>query len=721
MSYSNTSALSTLDLSENAISGRLPDALGFMSDQLEEVSLELNHLSCGLPESVRHWHTANNSVQEPLLLKGNIFGCGGIALTMQDASGLRRANIEEFDSYSCGGSEFVLPVAVLAFGVFPAIVGIFIAWRRGKLKTGWAMGLAWRMGYSMRINELIEANTELSGLTLGTIGGALAAAFVVLCQVFLVTDSPYECQYASRWTLANYSSDARVTSKLSIGVGVALGVGLMLSLNVFWRRSNQPISEIGRRSEGLSTSPQATRDNGENEKPARDSENFLHSDEQREAEFEISTQSTMSRQIVQLVGLLVALLVLAVGPNVVYVLVVLSDLPYDEKIAGEVGIIVAKTLISTGLIPIVSRTGAHIFMQSSAASSLTRKKFRMRITINTIISALTVVAAPTIIVVVTDERCLRNFWFPQGEVTTAVVVATCTVLEGSTLDTISGCAVYSDSIVKSTYTPSFDYDGGRCVSAVLDVYSPIFLTSVLLTAVLPAVLELFVVPRVAPWCHRRGSSSPAARCILANLRAVTWNVAPVLAEFEEAAASSAGAAPPPSLPVYDADYLAQRVMERGFSQLLGTLLIALTFGVAAPGVGGACAVAAIVQLTHTRHVLGQIVMVGVAGQRSSIPNLKGCTSIPMSCCLIVLAVVLIAWSFASVGFLSPAILGGVAVAAMVAVALVSVVSGRCIRRSQGRRGRRESNAVRRGSWSSAASSKGMLMEPVLDDQDERGE
>ena len=125
----------------------------------------------------------------------------------------------------------------------------------------------------------------------------------------------------------------------------------------------------------------------------------------------------------------------------------------------------------------------------------------------------------------------------------------------------------------------------------------------LLTATVPAGLEMGIVPLLAPWCYRNADSSTVAWAGLEFLRTMTWNVWPALAD--------AGVlAPNFSLGAAKLDYLAQRVVERAFLEVITTLIVALTFGIAVPAVGGVCAVASLVHLLHHRHVLGQIVALG---------------------------------------------------------------------------------------------------------------
>jgi uncharacterized membrane protein YciS (DUF1049 family) len=105
------------------------------------------------------------------------------------------------------------------------------------------------------------------------------------------------------------------------------------------------------------------------------------------------------------------------------------------------------------------------------------------------------------------------------------------------------------------------------------------------------------------------------------------------------------------------DYLAQRVVERAFVQMMATFLAALTFGIAVPIVGGACAVAAFVQLLHHRHVLGQIVELGRLEQPAVVPNLMGCTDIPIVCALVIVTTVVLVWVCGAMGYLDSAVIG----------------------------------------------------------------
>jgi hypothetical protein len=291
-------------------------------------------------------------------------------------------------------------------------------------------------------------------------------------------------------------------------------------------------------------------------------------------------------------------------------------------------------------------------------------------------------------------------------VTADVAVEYCAIFEEH-----NRCAACSTDVAQSSYAPAFNYDGRRCVPAVLSAYAPVFLAAVLLTATFPAGLELLVVPLVAPWCHAKSASSPLARGGLAALRSVTYNVVPALAAAATRAVRGASAADPALAPEVDVDYLAKCVVERAISQLAGTLLTALTFGLAAPAVGGACAAAALVPLVHVNHVLGTIVACHIADRR--VPDLMGCCFVPRACAAVVAATVLVVWCCASVDFSDPVSLASAVSATGLASAGLWIGGTRVLRAQNDAKDARK-RPHRKITGASAASSAGMsLMEEPL--------
>ena len=164
------------------------------------------------------------------------------------------------------------------------------------------------------------------------------------------------------------------------------------------------------------------------------------------------------------------------------------------------------------------------------------------------------------------------------------------------------------------------------------------------------------------------------------------------------------------------DYLAQRVVERAFVQLTVTLLVALTFGIAVPAVGGACALAASVHLLHHRHVLGQTVSLGRLEQPFLVPNLVGCTDIPVNCAVVVVATVVLVWVSGAVGYLDPTVVGCMPLAGLfvAAAACGGAARWRNCRNCRNSILRRQDRAQR---TASSDTSRGMLMASLISDDE----
>ena len=184
---------------------------------------------------------------------------------------------------------------------------------------------------------------------------------------------------------------------------------------------------------------------------------------------------------------------------------------------------------------------------------------------------------------------------------------------------------------------------------------------------------------------------------------MTWNVWPTLAD--------AGVLPPNfSLGVAKLDFLAQRVVERAFVQVIATFIIALTFDIAVPVVGGACAVAAFVQRLHHRHVLGQIVGLGRLEQPAVVPNLMGCTEIPASSAVVIVVTVILVWVCGIVGYLEPAVIGCVL---LIGLCVAYAACGIAVWWQKSRSKAPVQHQDRAQSTASSDTSQGMLMESLL--------
>jgi len=689
VAINNMTSLTVLDLSNNLIQGRIPAGLGDISQNLEAVDLQINRLSCDLPASVLNWQASSENTTVSLL-NGNTFGCSTksiFALSIQGAAGLRNVNEQAFDAYSCGNSKYVLPVIFVAILAVPVVFGLLFVYFRGRLALHWRVPLELTINPSILINELDNADEQIKALAFGVMAAATLSGSVALVLSVNVATSAFECEYMGAPTLANKGESNERT--LSVAIGAVVSVGLTLGLALWWRRLFSKCVGIG------------TSDYGGINVEDKPLDGFEEDDEAWESNAERIAESiprkptdAISRAL-KLLLLTITLVILSIGPNVGYVWVALSQLTLEQKVASEMAVTLAKTGIGTLLVPKVARKAVDLVVLNGA---LTFVRFRLRMAIATALSAVTMIVLPVMIVLVTDKRCLYYVFYTKPAVHTDVPVLTC-------LNAASNghCYEYDSNAVTSTYMPSFAYDGEVCVSAVLSVYGSVFLGVVLLSATLPAGMEILIVPWLAPWCYRNTESSTVARMGLAFLRAVTWNVWPALAE-------ACVLAPDFSLGVAKLDNLAQRVVERAFVQVMVTLLVALTFGIAVPLVGGTCAIAAFVQLLHHRHVLGQIVALGRLEQPAVVPNLFGCTDVPLSGAVVVAVTVVLVWVCGTIAYLEPIVIG---VTLMIGPILVVLAAngGTVWRRSS--RSKALSHRDREQSIGSSCSPQGLLMESLI--------
>ena len=498
----NMVSLTVLDLSANKIQGTVPAELGEISSYLDTMKLQLNRLSCDLPTTVLDWQASSANVSLNLL-DGNLFGCsagshGGItSMLIEGAHGLRNANKQAFDAYNCGNSDYILPAITIIILVVPIVLWLFVLCWCGRLALQWRVALEWMVNPSTLINELDHADRQVRALSLGVMVAATVAGSVALVLSLHVAKSAFECEYMAAPTLAN-KSDSDV-SVLSIGVGTAVSLGLVLGLLPWWQRLVVTKCDgSGNGYGGISVVREAPLYPVEEYSEAwdYDAERIAEATPQRPP---ASASNNLTR-VQKLAVLILALVVLTISPNVGYVLVVLSELAQQQKVASEMAVTLVKTTIGTLLVPRVARKAVDLLVQNSA---LTFVRFRLSVTMASMLSAITMIVVPVMIVLVTDKRCLYYTLVPQPGVHTRVPISYCAIIDPLT----GSCHEYAAFPATSIYTLTFAYDGEVCVSAVLSVYGPVFLGVVLLAAALPAGVEVIIVPWLAPWCHRKSKSS----------------------------------------------------------------------------------------------------------------------------------------------------------------------------------------------------------------------
>ena len=360
VAINNMTSLTVLELSFNEIRGRLPAGLGDISHNLDMMHLQLNRLSCNLPASVLDWQASSANASFDLL-DGNLFGCGAstfrafIALSIQGAAGLRNANEQAFNAYNCGNSVYVLPIINIAILALPVVVSLVVLYSRRRLALQWRVSLKWMVSPSILINELDHADKQLKELAVGAFAAAVVASSVALILSLNVASSAYECEYMAAPTFANKrDSDLRA---MSIGVGSAGYLGLVLGLTPWLRRLVMKSSSGTQDySSNIVQEPLHTLSGiiAEKKNPMLPHEEDAESwgfDAERKAEAipQKPAESYYEARIrvLKLVVLIMTLIILTIGPNVGYVLVVLSELALQQKVASEMAVTFAKTAIGT--------------------------------------------------------------------------------------------------------------------------------------------------------------------------------------------------------------------------------------------------------------------------------------------------------------------------------------------------------------------------------------
>jgi hypothetical protein len=385
----------------------------------------------------------------------------------------------------------------------------------------------------------------------------------------------------------------------------------------------------------------------------------------------------------------------SLGPNIGYVLVALSDtVSYKTKVVSEAIIVFVKIVLSTVIIPQLSRHSVNWLIPHTTPGI----RFRLRVTLNTALAVISTILIPLATVMFTDKRCFYYALRPQESVTTDVHIEYCAIYDSGS----HTCNRYASTDVESTYLPPFRYSGERCVSAILSVYAPIYLTTVLSAAVLPAFLECIIVPLVALQCYRAAPDNKIARWIMFLLKGVTWNVSSTLALAGERVD-------------VDVDVIIQRIIERAYVQLIATLLVALSYGISVPVVGGASVVAAAVQFVHNLYVFSQTAALSALSGEALAPtkSLAYCCALPPACAFIIATAILIFWVSISVDFLLEF---EAAIAAMVTIAVCVCTSKLFPLHRSSVRGAGQSGAEGQNAriFSGSTSPGDLLLEPFVE-------
>lgn len=609
--FRNNSALNVIDLSRNMIRGVVPANIGQYSASLRRTSLSQNWLSCELPRSVQHW-SLSTAFEELDILEGNYFSCPPHSLTLASAPGLHRADPVGAQAYSCGSSEYLIPGVVIALST--ALLGLSLVFEmcRGNGAVIPSLGLPEEVVADHRfihqLKHIRAAESQLFGLARGSIIAGLISV-VGLVPLYLVAskDSPYSCQYAATPSLGLKDGGGTL---LCVGVGCSVALALFAATHPWFTHN---AASDGQFNSPIIESPLSRR---ETEAEQREGEDFTQA----------PAVTTLSSRLLTL-AILVVLCVASVGPNVAFVYVVLSNASQLQKGEAALAVTVVKCVLSS-VLPWASRRTSNAVLPGMRFE----ERYQMRVNLSAIFFVLLGLASPLAVVVNTDTSCARYYWTPQTKITSTIPVSTCFVFSPSGL-----CTDLGSYDIYSTFTPKYDFSGSRCVSAILRIYAPVYLLVVLLVAMVPFILEILVVPIMAPFCMRHRMHSFIAHSLLRFFEATSSNVTLVLA---------------PKVYV-DSEHIAQRAIERGVTDLCTTLITALTFGLAVPYVGAACVVAALVQLANSLRTFRKAISYSVSRADHKLPYVGYCCRLSTGTLVVVVCSVALFWTGLIFFYLKP--------------------------------------------------------------------
>jgi hypothetical protein len=103
------------------------------------------------------------------------------------------------------------------------------------------------------------------------------------------------------------------------------------------------------------------------------------------------------------------------------------------------------------------------------------------------------------------------------------------------------------------------------------------------------------------------------------------------------------------------DFFGRSVIRRALVQISSTMLVMLTFGIAAPAIGLACIFAAIVQFRHHSLVFSQIVSLGEVLKVPSLPKLKRCNRMPLVTCGTLVLTTALFWGCMIIDYMNEAV------------------------------------------------------------------
>lgn len=217
------------------------------------------------------------------------------------------------------------------------------------------------------------------------------------------------------------------------------------------------------------------------------------------------------------------------------------------------------------------------------------------------------------------------------------------------------CAYFYTETVTVSYTPEYEYSGEQCMSSLLEIYGPVFLGFILLSAIFSFAMDIMVWKDIIHFLRRQKSTY-----IVRVLRRVVHYLCEERVLMRETGSLSSARR----------NRAAGRVAKQGFQTLLITLSISLTFGLAVPLVGVAAAISALISRVQYSHLMQSI---AIDCPSSISVDLLGCATIRGWCNVLVGISMFMFWVFASFMYLNYGMIGGSAFGAFFMVSGLSLL------------------------------------------------
>jgi hypothetical protein len=409
--------LTHLDLSHNKLTGSLPWWLANRSAVMQELTATFNHLSCDLPANTA---IAPGGAGVLRLLEGNLFGNAKLP------SGVATADPRASSFH--GGSQ-QLSVAGAAFGVALVMTGVLTVLLRN------AGGGAVHCG-----RDLGTTTQQVQRLLAAAIFIVASILVLVLLPVYATANTVLVCRYGWATTAAFLQpwTGGSLRGMWVVGVATvgAIGLGGVLLPAVV-----------------MAGRPTHVR-------PELVTFGSAHTTESR--------RTSIRGQVAVTAGVLVVAAAL-VMINVAFVL-----LQESQSLSGasKTTVLVVFSLIHDGI-----NHFAGPVLVSLLATVLKAPSSNVVITASTALVLTTSLVAPMVALLLASTGCFKDKFAPPVTDTSTIDVQYCEVsLRSGTGPTATAtCRQFQSYPVHTSFTQPFVFDGGRCVSSIIVLYTPEFL------------------------------------------------------------------------------------------------------------------------------------------------------------------------------------------------------------------------------------------------------